>query len=116
MNKHGTIDGSTEEVLAGMMEGGNIGGGIGFGIGVSIGGENYLNSLGGYCFIKGTLVLTCLGLSNIEDVRAGDYVYAKDEETGEQKYMPVLETYVREVNETYTVTIEGDSIETTAMT
>ena len=63
--------------------------------------------------MAGTAVLTTVGVANIEDIRTGDYVYAKDEETGQQKYMPVLETYEREVNETYTVTIEGESIETT---
>ncbi len=48
-----------------------------------------------------------------EDIRPGDYVYAKNEITSEQDYMPVLETYQRKVTETYTVTIDGESIETT---
>ncbi len=42
-------------------------------------------------------MLTTVGAANIEDIRTGEYVYAKDEETGQQKYMLVLETYAREV-------------------
>ena len=126
MKEHGTIDGSTEEVLAGIKSGGGAGFQFGFEAGVSygigVGAEKLLKTASSmfiknpakYCFVAGTVVLTAIGTSSIEDVRAGDYVYAKDEETGEQKYMPVLETYEREVNETYTVTIEGETIETTA--
>ena len=55
-----------------------------------------------------------VGLASIEDIRPGDYVYAENTETGEQAYMPVLETFSHEVSETYTVTIEGESIETTS--
>ena len=126
MKEHGTIDGSTEEVLAGIKSGGQAGFQFGFeagvGYGIGVGAEKLLKTASSmfiknpakYCFVAGTVVLTAIGTSSIEDVRAGDYVYAKDEETGEQKYMPVLETYEREVNETYTVTIEGETIETTA--
>ena len=60
------------------------------------------------------LVLTMVGLASIEDIRPGDYVYAENTETGEQAYMPVLEIFSHEVSETYTVTIEGESIETTS--
>lgn len=63
--------------------------------------------------MAGTAVLTTLGYAGIESVRVGDYVYAKDEETGEQKYMPVLETYTNEVTEICTLNINGESIETT---
>lgn len=114
MKEHGTIDGSTQEVLAGMAEGAIKFGKAGAAYGALKGGMEYLFTPVSYCFVAGTIVLTAMGTTDIEDVRAGDYVYAKDEETGEQKYMPVLEIYEREVNETYTVILNGESIETTA--
>ena len=73
----------------------------------------YMKNPNGFCFVAGTLVLTAIGFTCIEDIRPGDYVYAKNEITGEPDYMPVLETYERKVTETYTVTIAGESIETT---
>ena len=63
--------------------------------------------------MAGTFVLTTLGYAGIECIRAGDYVYAKDEETGEQEYMPVLDTFTNEVTEICTLTIDGETIETT---
>ena len=57
----------------------------------------------------------------IENVEAGDLVYAVEAEGIEQtvtlseapELKAVLETYVREVDETYVVTIDGEEIETT---
>ena len=65
------------------------------------GATKYLKNPSGYCFIAGTMVLTMVGLASIEDIRPGDYVYAENTETGEQAYMPVLETFFHEVSETY---------------
>lgn len=66
-----------------------------------------------YCFVAGTFIVTMLGLTSIENIQVGDYVYAKNEITGGQAYMPVLEIYERKVTETYTIPIAGESIETT---
>jgi len=47
------------------------------------------------CFGAGTPVWTEQGFVSIEDVQVGDRVLAKDVETGELKYKPVLKTTVR---------------------
>lgn len=46
------------------------------------------------CFVAGTPVWTKNGLTNIEDVKPGDYVMSRDEFTGEQCYKPVVETFI----------------------
>lgn len=48
----------------------------------------------GNCFAAGTLVLTSLGTVPIEDVHAGDAVWAKDEVTGEVALKRVEETII----------------------
>ena len=47
---------------------------------------------GAACFTAGTLVLTENGQKAIEDIQAGDKVYAIDPETGESGYKEVLQT------------------------
>lgn len=42
------------------------------------------------CFVAGTLVDTENGLRPIEDIKIGDLVFSKDEETGVTAYKPVL--------------------------
>lgn len=50
----------------------------------------------------------------IDAIMPDDYVLAKDMDTGIVSYEPVLQTFAREVDETYTLTIDGEEIETTA--
>ena len=118
MEENGTIDGSTGQVLEGFTSGfakGTLKGAVaGFALGKFLDSTKYMKEPQAYCFVAGTLIVTALGFANIEDIRPGDYVYAENTETGEQAYMPVLETFSHEVSETYTVTIEGESIETTS--
>ena len=45
------------------------------------------------CFVAGTKVLTLTGFKNIEDIREGDLVYAKNVETGEQDWKPVTHLF-----------------------
>ncbi len=113
MEEHGTLDGAGKDILGGIAAGfaaGGFSGAISGAIGGSIA---YKKNPTGYCFVSGTFVLTTLGYAGIECIRAGDYVYAKDEETGEQEYMPVLDTFTNEVTEICTLTIDGETIETT---
>jgi intein/homing endonuclease len=86
------------------------------------GAVKYQKKPGGYCFVAGTLVLKTVGLVKIENIQSGDMVYAK-EAVGEEQSVdvsqdselaPVLEVYSHEVDETYVVTVDGESIETTA--
>jgi len=65
------------------------------------------------CFIAGTVVLTAEGLKKIEDIRAGDRVYAKDVEGGKQEMKEVLQTFEREVDVLVHLWIGGEEIVTT---
>ncbi|MBX9787724.1 MAG: HINT domain-containing protein, partial [Pirellulales bacterium] len=55
------------------------------------------------CFVAGTQVHTDRGLRNIEELRVGDRVLSRDEETGEQAYQPILETIVTHPARLYSV-------------
>lgn len=65
------------------------------------------------CFVAGTLVLTASGLIAIEQIKAGDLVYAADADTLEVSLKPVLETYIRETSELVHVTVNGEKIVST---
>jgi len=65
------------------------------------------------CFSAGTNVKTDEGYKTIEDIKVGDMVQTKDEETGEVGYHPVEELFQRETEETYQVTVKGTTITTT---
>lgn len=53
-------------------------------------GAKQLLSKGKCCFVAGTLVETEDGLRPIEEIEVGDLVWARDEETGEEAFKPVL--------------------------
>ena len=55
----------------------------------------------GACFVAGTTVATATGLVAIEKIRAGDLVWAWDEETGDVALKPVVETYINEPTELF---------------
>ncbi|MGE0536252.1 MAG: polymorphic toxin-type HINT domain-containing protein [Pirellulales bacterium] len=66
-------------------------------------GEAVLDLTNKMCFVAGTKVHTDRGLRNIEELRVGDRVLARDEETGEQAYQPILETIVTHPERLYSV-------------
>lgn len=74
---------------------------------------------GAACFTAGTLVLTENGQKAIEDIQAGDKVFAADPETGESGYKEVLQTFEKEtevvVHVTYEKDGEGSNAETTTV-
>ena len=51
------------------------------------------------CFVAGTLVHTAEGTVAIENIQAGDLVWAWDEESGEITLKKVVETYINETTE-----------------
>ena len=51
------------------------------------------------CFIAGTLVATETGYVTIENIKAGDLVWAHDPETGETALKPVVQTFRNETTE-----------------
>ena len=113
MAEHGTIDGSTDAVLEGASTGFAGGSFTGAATGTLRGASDFTRNPGKYCFVAGTLILTTVGLVNIQDIKAGDYVYAGNVETGETGYQSVLETYLNQTEELYTVTIDGEEIKAT---
>ena len=75
--------------------------------------SNVGDALPGACFIAGTLVSVEGGYKPIEDVAAGEYVWAWDEETGEVALKQVVETYVSESDELVHIFVNGEEIITT---
>jgi RHS repeat-associated protein len=57
----------------------------------------------GICFTEGTLVHTVAGLTPIEDIREGDFVAARDEQTEELSWRPVVRLFRNADKETVRV-------------
>jgi YD repeat-containing protein len=55
------------------------------------------------CFVAGTQVVTETGLRNIEDIRPGDLVLSRNEDTGDLDYRPVRRTFVQDADTLYHV-------------
>jgi len=72
-----------------------------------------LNVMDGVCFVAGTYVLSSLGHVVIEEIRAGDLVWAEDPETGEKSLKEVVQTFVRETKGLVHVSVNGEEIITT---
>ena len=68
---------------------------------------------GGACFVAGTAVLTSEGLNAIENLKAGDMVWAENPETGEKALKEVVQTFVRESDELVHIVVAGKQITTT---
>ncbi len=64
------------------------------------------------CFVAGTQVLTPDGSKNIEDIRAGDLVLSRSDETGEQGYRQVLQTFVTHPTRLYHLRYRAREAET----
>ncbi len=62
------------------------------------------------CFVAGTSILTALGHVAIENVKAGDYVWATNPETGETELKRVVQTFVNESDELVHVHVNGEEI------
>ena len=69
--------------------------------------------LGNGCFIAGTLVTTRSGLKPIEEIKIGDYVLSRNEETGEDSYKKVTDILVRSTQEICTIELETGKIKST---
>ncbi len=82
-------------------------------IGGAVGGLEAYNLPGHNCFIAGTLVQTENGVTPIEGIQEGDYVWAWDEETGDVALKQVVETYINETNELTHIFVNGEEIVTT---
>ncbi|WP_425614689.1 polymorphic toxin-type HINT domain-containing protein [Anatilimnocola sp. NA78] len=65
------------------------------------------------CFAAGTPIWTDQGPTSIENLRIGDLVLARDVETGELAYKPVMRTMIRPKHELKLVTVGDDVFECT---
>ncbi len=74
MEEHGTLDGSGGAILESTAAGFAKGTKIGAEIGYSVNSMRYMKNPNGFCFVAGTLVLTAIGFTYIENIRPGDYV------------------------------------------
>ena len=72
----------------------------------AIGGRLSLFARACRCFVAGTEVQTTDGLKAIEAVQVGDLVLARDEDTGEAGYRPVVELIAGDEREIWEVTVE----------
>ncbi|HWM87278.1 MAG TPA: polymorphic toxin-type HINT domain-containing protein [Kofleriaceae bacterium] len=62
----------------------------------------------GVCFAPGTPVLSTVGLVAIEELEAGDLVWSRDDETGEEGYRPVVRTFVTPDQPLLALALEDD--------
>ena len=60
------------------------------------------------CFVAGTQVLTENGYKNIEDVKLGEKLWAKNTETGEQDWKPVTKIFVEPGRGIYEIKLLGE--------
>ena len=65
------------------------------------------------CFVEGTLVVTEDGDKPIEEIKAGDFVYSTNPETGESEYKEVLRTFRKESDVLIHIFVNDEEIETT---
>ena len=65
------------------------------------------------CFMAGTLVTTKEGLKPIEEVKIGEYVLSRNEESGEHSYKKVTDTLIRSTYNICTIELENGKIKST---
>ena len=62
-----------------------------------------------FCFVAGTLVQTRDGTKPIEEIKKGDEVLSYNEQTGENEYQKVLQTFTRYAEDVLSIKIVGES-------
>ena len=67
----------------------------------------------GVCFVAGTPVLAACGYIAIEEIKAGDMVWAENPETGEKELKEVVQTFVNETTELIYIQVGSEEIVTT---
>ena len=82
-------------------------------IGTLICSTYYVAKGGNVCFEAGTPVAAAAGLIAIEDIEAGDWVWATNPETGETELKQVVQTFVNEASELVHLTTSEETITAT---
>ncbi len=67
----------------------------------------------GVCFVAGTQIKTVDGQKNIEDIKVGDMVYAKNTESGEEGYKEVVNVFIKETDRLVYLQVGDEEIVTT---
>ena len=67
----------------------------------------------GVCFVAGTPVLAACGYIAIEEIKAGDMVWAENPKTGKKELKEVVQTFVNETTELIYVYVGNEEIVTT---
>jgi hypothetical protein len=72
----------------------------------------------GVCFAPGTLVHTATGLVAIEELSAGDQVWSRDDQTGDEGFRPIARTFVTLDQPLLALSLEdaGGAVETLEVT
>lgn len=65
------------------------------------------------CFVAGTLIAAEQGYVPIETIKAGQYVYAENPETGEKGLKQVVRTFIKKSDKLVHITVNGETITTT---
>ncbi len=65
---------------------------------------------GSVCFVAGTMVLTESGHTAIENIEAGDFVWATNPETDETELKQVVRTFKNETTELVHIKVNGETI------
>lgn len=79
-------------------------------VGTIICGSYYAAKGGNVCFVAGTMIVASAGLVPIEEIKAGDMVYAHNPETRETELKEVVRTFKNEATELVHLTIAGEEI------
>ena len=72
-----------------------------------------MKSLAAACFVAGTPIRVEEGYRNIEDIREGDLVWAKEPDSGEVSLKRVAQVFERESDELIHIVVNGEKITTT---
>jgi hypothetical protein len=75
--------------------------------------NNKNRSKGCNCFTADTLILTDSGEKPIEEIKIGDKVLSRNEDSGEEAYKPVIHLFEREAYEIYNIHVGDQIIEAT---
>ena len=79
-------------------------------VGTAICGTYYSAKGGNVCSVAGTMIASATGQVPIEEIKAGDWVWATNPDTGETELKQVVQTFRNETTELVHITVNGEEI------